>query len=147
MYDEERGDSMEMEMKDELGATVERLAAAAGLLEQAVERLAQRQSEFAVDAEASIGRIVATVEARREAELEEKLAAAEAKIAELQASVPVPVTNGRKTLPAAMTTLLAKQGVTVDSIEAGALDAALVSLSMEQRFAVKAQLMRAGLLG
>ena len=138
---------MEMEMKDELGATVERLAAAAGLLEQAVERLAQRQSEFAVDAEASIGRIVATVEGRREAELEEKLAAAEAKIAELQASVPASVTNGRKTLPAAMTTLLAKQGVTVDSIEAGALDAALVSLSMEQRFAVKAQLMRAGLLG
>ena len=138
---------MEMEMKDELGATVERLAAAAGLLEQAVERLAQRQSEFAVDAEASIGRIVATVEARREAELEEKLAAAEAKIAELQASVPASVTNGRKTLPSAMTTLLAKQGVAVDSIEAGALDAALVSLSMEQRFAVKAQLMRAGLLG
>ena len=141
---------MEMELKDELGATVERLAAAAGLLEQAVERLAQRQSEFAVDAEASIGRIVATVEARREAELEEKLAAAEARIAELQAaaaSVPVAVTNGRKTLPTAMTTLLAKQGVTVDSIEAGALDAALVSLSMEQRFAVKAQLMRAGLLG
>ena len=141
---------MEMEMKDELGATVERLAAAAGLLEQAVERLAQRESDFAVDAEASIGRIVATVEARRETELEEKLAAAEAKIAELQAAgayVPVAVTNGRKTLPTAMTTLLAKQGVTVDSIEAGALDAALVSLSMEQRFAVKAQLMRAGLLG
>lgn len=138
---------MEMEMKDELGATVERLAAAAGLLEQAVERLAQRQSEFAVDAEASIGRIVATVEGRREAELEEKLAAAEAKIAELQASAPVSVTNGRKTLSTAMTTLLAKQGMTVDSIEAGALDAALVSLSMEQRFAVKAQLMRAGLLG
>ena len=141
---------MEMEMKDELGATVERLAAAAGLLEQAVERLAQRESDFAVDAEASIGRIVVTVEARRETELEEKLAAAEAKIAELQAagaSVPVAVTNGRKTLPTAMTTLLAKQGVTVDSIEAGALDAALVSLSMEQRFAVKAQLMRAGLLG
>ena len=64
---------------------MERLAAAAGLLEQAVERLAQRQSDFALDAEASIGRIVATVEGRREAELEEKLAAAEAQIAELQA--------------------------------------------------------------
>ncbi len=75
-----------MEMKDELGSTVERLAAAAGLLEQAVERLAQRQSDFAMDAEASIGRIVATVEARREAELEEKLAAAEAQIAELKAA-------------------------------------------------------------
>ncbi len=93
-----------MEMKDELGSTVERLAAAAGLLEQAVERLAQRQSDFALDAEASIGRIVATVEGRREAELEEKLAAAEAQIAELKAaaaSVPVLVTHGRKTLPVA----------------------------------------------
>jgi hypothetical protein len=141
---------MEMEMKDELGVTVERLAAAAGLLEQTVERLTQRQNDFAIDAEASIGRIVATVEGRREAELEEKLAAAEAQIAELKAAagyVPVAVTYGRKTLPVAMVSLLAKQGVSVDSIEAGALDAALVSLSMEQRFAVKAQLMRAGLLG
>jgi phosphoserine phosphatase len=142
---------MEIEMKDELGSTVERLAAAAGLLEQAVERLAQRQNDFALDAEASIGRIVATVEGRREAELEEKLAAAEAQIAELKAaaagSVPVAVTNGRKTLPVAMVNLLAKQGVTVDSMEAGAVDAALVSLSIEQRIAVKAQLMRAGLLG
>jgi phosphoserine phosphatase len=141
---------MEMETKDELGSTVERLAAAAGLLEQAVERLAQRQNDFALDAEASIGRIVATVEGRREAELEEKLAAAEAEIAELKAaavSVPAVVTNGRKTLPVAMVNLLAKQGVTVDSMEAGAIDAALVSLSVEQRIAVKAQLMRAGLLG
>ena len=131
---------MEMEMKDELGAFVQRLAAAAGLLEQAVERLAERQK----DAEASIGRISATVDA----DLEERMIAAETQIAELKAaSAPVAVTNGRKTLPVGMTTLLAKQGVTVDSLEAGALDAALVSLSMEQRFAVKAQLMRAGLLG
>ena len=134
-----------MDMKEDLEMTsvVERLAATAGLLEEAVERLAQRQS----DAEASIGRIVATVEARREAELEEKLAAAEAEIAGLRASsVSTAVTNGRKTLPVAMASLLAKQGVTVDSIEAGALDAALVSLSLEQRIAVKAQLLRAGLL-
>ena len=54
---------------------------------------------------------------------------------------------GRKTLPASMATLLAKQGVTVDSLEAGALDAALSSLSLEQRIAVKAQLMRSGMLG
>ena len=139
MWWDEREKSMEMEMKDELGAFVQRLAAAAGLLEQAVERLAERQK----DAEASIGRISATVDA----DLEERLAAAEAQIAELKASAPVAVTNGRKTLPMSMSALLAKQGVTVDSMEAGALDAALVSLSMEQRFAVKAQLMRAGLLG
>src|SRR5580692_9210506 len=142
---EEKGEeAMEMEMKDELGSTVERLAAAAGLLEQAVERLAQRQNDFAIDAEASIGRIVATVERQREAELEEKLAAAEAQIAELQAaaahSVPSEVTHGRKTLPSSMVNLLAKQGVTVDTMEAGAVDAALVSLSVEQRIAVKSQL-------
>ena len=139
---------MDMEMKDDLGITVERLAAAASLLEQAVERLAQRQSAFAEDAEASIGRIVATVDSRHEADLEEKLAAAELKIAELQArATPVAPAAGRKTLPTAMTNLLAKQGVTIDSLEAGSLDAALVSLSLEQRIAVKAQLMRAGLLG
>jgi hypothetical protein len=140
---------MEIEMKDELGSTVERLAAAAGLLEQAVERLAQRQSDFALDAEASIGRIVATVERQREAELEEKLATAEAQIAELKAaaSVPSEVTHGRKTLPVSMANLLAKQGVMVETLEAGAVDAALISLSVEQRIAVKAQLMRSGLLG
>lgn len=146
---------MEMEMKDDLGVAMDRLAAAAGLLEQAAERLAQRQSEFAGDAEATIGRMVATVEARREAELEEKLAAAEAKIAELEARAAAPAgcptsrgdLGSRKTLPSAMTTLLAKQGVSIDSMEAGALDAALASLSLEQRIAVKAQLLRAGLLG
>lgn len=134
-------------MNDELIQTAERLAATAAALEQAVARLDERQSIFA-DAEASIGRIVATVEARREAELEEKLAAAERKIAELQAaaSVPLTVTNGRKTLAPATANLLAKQGVAVESIEAGALDAALVSLSMEQRFAVKSQLLRASLV-
>jgi len=76
------------------------------------------------------------------------LAAAEAQIAELKAAanVPATVTYGRKTVPVAMVDLLAKQGVMMESMEAGALDAALVSLSVEQRIAVKAQLMRAGLL-
>ena len=82
--------------------------------------------------------------------LEERLAAAESKIAELTAAatttVPSTVTNTRKTLPASMATMLAKQGVTVDSVEAGALDTALTSLSLEQRIAVKAQLLRSGLL-
>ena len=159
---------MDIEMNDELGVeveldgtlavedafttTVERLAAATAMLEQAVERMFERQGELAVSAEASVGRIVATVESKREVELEQKLAAAEAKIAELRAagaSAPVAVTHsqGRKTLPVSMVNLLAKQGVAVDSMKAGALDAALVSLSIEQRIAVKAQLIRAGLLG
>jgi hypothetical protein len=159
---------MDIEMNDELGVeveldgtlavedafttTVERLAAATAMLEQAVERMFERQGELAVSAEASVGRIVATVESKREVELEQKLAAAEAEIAELRAagaSAPVAVTHsqGRKTLPVSMVNLLAKQGVAVDSMKAGALDAALVSLSIEQRIAVKAQLIRAGLLG
>jgi hypothetical protein len=139
---------MEMELRDELGATVERLAAAAGLLELAVERLAQRQDAFSENAEASIGRIVATVEARREAELEEKLAAAELKIAELQArGVGNAFAVARKTVPATAAHLFAKHGSAMDPMDTGALDAALVNLSLEQRIAVKAQLMRAGLLG
>lgn len=132
-----------METNHEWAATVERFAAAASALEQAIERLSERQQEV----ETSVGRISATVEST----LEERLAAAEARIAELTAAASKNVTetgtNGRKTLPAGMATLLAKQGVTLDSIEAGALDAALTSLSIEQRIAVKAQLMRAGMLG
>ena len=81
---------------------------------------------------------------------EARLAAADQKIAELMAAAgnhaPAAVTNLRKTLPAGMATMLAKQGVTVDSVEAGALDTALTSLSVEQRIAVKAQLLRSGML-
>lgn len=119
-----------MEVKDELSvaaALLERLAAAAGVLEQTAERLAGRE----VDLEASFGRV-----ATRESELEQRLAEAEATIVGLKA--------GRKTLSAGVATLQAKQG---DAMEAGALDCALTSLSIEQRIAVKSQLMRAGILG
>ncbi len=136
----------------QLETTVERLAAAAGLLEMAVERLCRRGA-FALDvngsAEAGVGRIVATVESGREAELEVKLAAAEAELAELRtahANAPHSVTNGRKTMPVSAVSMLAKQGLALESMEAGALDAALVSLSLEQRIAVKSELLRAGLL-
>ena len=62
-----------------------------------------------------------------------------------------PVTAGRKTLPAHTAHLLSKQGVNVAASEgkvpeAQALDAALSSLSVEQRIAVKSQMLRAGLL-
>jgi len=132
-----------MEMETGLEATVERLTAAATLLEQAMQKLSERQHE----SEATIGRISATVEAA----MEERLAVAEAKIAQMEAAAtkiaPDEVTKGRKTLPVGMVNMLAKQGVTLDSVDAGALDAALGSLSIEQRIAVKAQLMRAGMLG
>ena len=140
---------------------MERLSAAAVALERVAEQLAERQVALAAETEQSVGRIVATVESQREGELaerlrvtEDKLLAAESRIAELVASAAVlkPETQGRKTFSAGITAMLSKQGVSAEwvesgRIEAGALDSALGSLSIEQRFAVKAELLRSGLLG
>ena len=133
-----------------------RLEAAVALLEGAVARMdsaAERGAAVAASAEESVERIVATVETAREAELERKLAMAEARIAELTASASAVASSsaagGRKTLSAGMTAMLSKQGVVSDSLaglEAGAVDAALGSLSIEQRIAVKSELLRAGVL-
>ena len=144
---------------------MERMSAAAAALERVAEQMAERQVALAAEAEQSVGRIVATVEGQRETELvelterlrtaEAKLAEAEGRIAALTASAaqaPVQVPVGRKTLSVGMTTMLAKQGVSAEGLEsgrmeAGSLDGALASLSIEQRFAVKAELLRSGLLG
>ena len=128
--------------------TMQRLDAVAAAMEQTAARIAEQQVALAAEAQESVGRIVATVdhpeEPAREAELERRLEEAEARIAELTA---VAAPARRKTLPSGMASMLAKQGVTVESMEAGALDGALSSLSIEQRIAVKAELLRAGLLG
>jgi hypothetical protein len=130
----------------ELQATAHRLMMeAASALERVVARMAEQQVALAAEAESQVSRIVATVETQREAELERKLVEAEAKIAQLMASAAAEPT-GRKTLPTTMATMLAKQGVVVDSVEAGAIDGALQSLSIEQRIAVKSELIRAGVL-
>jgi F0F1-type ATP synthase membrane subunit b/b' len=136
---------MEEMTAGELQAAAERLMEAATVLERAVAKIAEQQVAIVAEAESQVSRIVATVETQREAELERKLAEAEAKIAELAASAPAQLT-GRKTLPTSMATMLAKQGVVMDSVEAGAIDGALASLSIEQRIAVKSELMRAGVL-
>ncbi len=117
---------MQMEVVDELHAAeslMERLHVAAALIEQAAERLA------GLDVHAGQG--------AREEELEQRLAEAEKTIATLKAS-------GRKTVAGGAASLVAKEG---GSMEAGAMDAALSSLSVEQRIAVKAGLLRAGLVG
>lgn len=133
-----------MEIQELLTAMQEgldRMAAAAALLERSAEILAQGGESQ---------RIVATAESARELELQQQLQAAERQIAELRAHAGQQTERAshvRKTLPAATTQLLAKQGIsTLDSVEAGALDSALCGLSLEQRIAVKAQLLRAGLL-
>jgi len=46
-----------------------------------------------------------------------------------------------------MANLLAKEDVTAQHVKSGSLDAALASLSVEQRIAVKNEMMRSGLLG
>jgi hypothetical protein len=133
-----------MEIHDVLSAMqdgIERMNAAAATMERTIEAMAQV---------GEMQRIVATAGSDREMELEQKLEAMERELAELRAHAAQPaehVVASRKTLPAATTQLLAKQGITtLDSIEAGAVDAALAGLSLEQRIAVKAQLLRAGLL-
>ena len=114
---------MEMEMSVD---AMERLAAAACALESAVARVT------AIEVSAAEG-------------LEARLATAEAKLEELSGrmlSAGSPesraVSIGRKTMHA--------RGSEVEGLSAG-IDAALVSLSLEQRIAVKAALMRGGLLG
>jgi hypothetical protein len=131
-----------------------RMEAAASLFERTVALLEERESARTGD----VQKIVAAVESSRESELARKLEAAEARIAELKAQLeskpeaPSPQArlseSVRKTIPASTAQFLAKQGIsTLEHVEAGALDAALTSLSLEQRIAVKAQLLRAGLAG
>ncbi len=94
-----------------------------------------------------VERISATVEqSRREEELAAKLAAAEREITELKAAAgsAQPVNSLRKTLPAATTEMLAKHGIGDGPVDIRALDTALSGLSLEQRIAVKTQLLRAG---
>jgi hypothetical protein len=119
---------------------VERLEAATTLLENALSRLEEKQGALSGEVE----RITATVEqGRREAELAEKLATVERELAEVKAaqSVANPL---RRTVPAATAEMLAKHGIGDGPVDVRTLDAALSGLSLEQRIAVKTQLLRAG---
>ena len=119
---------------------MERLEAATSLLERTLALLEERQSAGDVE------RISATVEqTRRELELQEKLAAAEREIAELKASAAQSALSPlRKTVPASTSEMLAKHGIGEGPVDVRTLDAALSGLSLEQRIAVKSQLLRAG---
>jgi hypothetical protein len=121
---------------------VERLEAATSLLERTLSRLEERQNLLTGEVE----KISATVEQNRlEAELAEKLAAVERELAELKASAAPTVLNPlRRTMPAATSEMLAKHGIGDGPVDVRTLDAALAGLSLEQRIAVKSQLLRAG---
>jgi transposase-like protein len=120
----------------------ERLEAATTLLERTLNWLEERQSALTGEVE----RISATVEqSRREAELVERLAAAERELAELKAAAAQAVVSPlRRTMPAATSEMLAKHGIGEGPVDVRTLDAALTGLSLEQRIAVKTQLLRAG---
>ena len=129
-------------MEEKQMQTEQRLEAAATLLERTLRLLEERQSAITGEVE----RISATVEqSRREAELAEKLAAAERELAGVKASAAQNVLNPlRKTVPAATSEMLAKHGIGDAPVDVRTLDAALAGLSLEQRIAVKSQLLRAG---
>ena len=120
----------------------ERLEAATTLLERTLNWLEERQGALSGEVE----KISATVEqSRRETELAEKLAAVERELAEVKAaSAPNPANPLRRTMPAATAEMLAKHGIGDGPVDVHALDAALSGLSLEQRIAVKTQLLRAG---
>ena len=116
------------------GATL-RLNAAAALLEGAASRLTEINISAASRVPAD-ARDLTCVSA-----LEEKLVAAEATIASLRAEASA------RTRPAhTVSSLVAKHTSPTPADQPGALDAALRSLSLEQRIAVKSELLRAGLL-
>ena len=127
-------------METEEKEIAERLEAATARLERTLNMLEERQGSGEVE------RISGTVDqSRREAELAEKLAAAERELIELRAAAGLTAFNPlRRTLPASTSEMLAKQGIGEGPVDVRTLDAALTSLSLEQRIAVKTQLLRAG---
>ncbi|MDR3774320.1 MAG: hypothetical protein P4L26_13275 [Terracidiphilus sp.] len=128
-------------MDTEQKEIAERLEAATTLLERTLNFLEERQGALSGEVE----RISATVEqSRREVELAEKLAAVERELGELKASTATVVNPLRRTLPASTSEMLAKHGIADGPVDVRALDAALAGLSLEQRIAVKTQLLRAG---
>ncbi len=120
----------------------DRLEAATALLEKTLTWLEEQQGALSGEVE----RISATVEqSRRETELAERLEAAERELAEVKsAAAPAALNPLRRTVPAATSEMLAKHGIGEGPVDVRTLDAALAGLSLEQRIAVKSQLLRAG---
>jgi hypothetical protein len=137
--------------EEEVNEGMCRIEAAATLLEKTVAWLAARQASLAGEVQGIVATVEQNQDARiREKELEQKLAVAEEQIAALQAQATEKEekpSSVRKTLPAATVHMLGKQGLDdLDHVDASSLDAALTGLSLEQRIAVKSQLLRSGSL-
>ena len=133
-------------METEEKEIVERLEAATTLLERTLSWLEERVAATAAAA-GEVGKISATVETaapdRDETELAGKLREAERELADLKAAATV-LNPLRRTVPATTSEMLAKHGISEGPVDVRTLDAALAGLSLEQRIAVKSQLLRAG---
>jgi predicted RNase H-like nuclease (RuvC/YqgF family) len=142
---------MNEEVVQQLTATADRLAGAAEALDRVLGKLDAHQEAL----NAKVDLIVAAVEERpgepaqvevdasETKRLQEQLAELEKKNSDLKAQA---VRLARKTLPAVVSALLAKNGGEGEAFDASALDKTLASLSVEQRIAVKAEMARAGIL-
>lgn len=132
-------------MEKEEKEIAERLEAATTLLERTLTWLEERVAA-APAMTGEVEKISATLDqSLREAELAEKLSEAERELSELKAAASNTVLNPlRKTVPAATSEMLAKHGIAEGPVDVRTLDAALAGLSLEQRIAVKSQLLRAG---
>ena len=133
-------------MENDERNVAERLEAATSLLDKTLNWL-EGKLATASALSGEVERISATVDQnRREEELAGRLAAAERELAELKAAATTPGSANpfRKTIPATTTEMLAKHGIGEGPVDVRSLDAALTGLSLEQRIAVKTQLLRAG---
>lgn len=135
-----------------LAVGAERLAAAANALEQVLARLEASQESL----HAKIDRIIAAIEENTARDqqasaetnistLEEQLASLQRENEQLKAQA---AQSARKTFSPLVSGLLGKNGVEdpATAVEAGTLERALATLSLEQRIAVKAELARAGMI-
>jgi len=113
-----------------------------------MERIEERSGKEVVQESIAgeLERISATVEPGNWlAELDESVANLERQLGEIKAAAGTNVLNPlRRTIPASTTEMLAKQGIGDGPVDVQKLDAALAGLSLEQRIAVKTQLLRAG---
>lgn len=141
---------MDENTPDKLTECAERMAQAAAGIEAVLARLESSQEAL----HAKIDRIIATIEedgssqlagaAHNQNDLRTRLAELERVNEELKAEA---ARAARRTLSPLVSGLLSKSGVEeASAIEAGALEKALGSLSLEQRIAVKAELARAGMI-
>jgi hypothetical protein len=133
---------MNEELLKTLQTAVEKMTEIAANLERKNDETGNRIERIvaAIESEEQLQARIAELE-KVNAELREQIASETAKRA--QGGV-----SARKTLSPVVTALLAKNGVEVDgSVEGAALEAALRSLPVEQRIAVKSQMARAGMIG